>query len=118
MALNATVAKLAVTELARVRAMYAAHEEHAEECHRQGFRAHYCAHGVNMWTDYDAICGECEGGRQRFHYLEEAETALGYAKWRYSQMTERLELVTALGAAGGPVSAELAAWVTEPIAGA
>lgn len=115
MALNATVAKIALTELARVRAMYEAHEAHAEECHRQGFRAHYCAHGVNMWTDYDAMCGECENGRQRFHYMEEAEAALGYAKAQQAKMEVRLNAVVALAAMGAPVSAELSAWVAEPI---
>lgn len=27
-----------------------------------GYRAHYCVHGTNQWTDYDNICGPCEDG--------------------------------------------------------
>lgn len=34
----------------------------AREDARQGFRPHYCIHGMNMWTDYDPICGGCEDG--------------------------------------------------------
>lgn len=28
----------------------------------QGYRAHYCIHGTDLWTDYDNICGGCEAG--------------------------------------------------------
>lgn len=28
----------------------------------RGYRAHYCIHGTNQWTDYDNICGGCEDG--------------------------------------------------------
>lgn len=115
MALNATVAKLAVSKLAEVRNMYAEHDEHKRECYRQGFRPHYCAHGVNQWTDYDAMCGECEDGRSYFDYETEALDAIAYAKAQHTKMEVRADLVVKLAAMGAPVSSELAAWVAEPI---
>jgi hypothetical protein len=36
------------------------YEEDCESWAEQGYRPHYCFHGVNLWTDYDPICGRCE----------------------------------------------------------
>ena len=45
---------------------YAAqYQEYVEACEadrRSGYIPHFCEHGTNMWTDYDAICGGCEDG--------------------------------------------------------
>lgn len=115
MALNATVAKLAVTKLAEVRNMYAEHDEHKRECYNAGHRPHYCAHGVNQWTDYDAMCGECEDGRSYFDYEREALDAIAYAKAQQAKMEVRLNAVVALSAMGAPISDDLAAWVAAPM---
>lgn len=37
-------------------------EESARQDRANGYRAHYCVHGTNQWTDYDNICGGCEDG--------------------------------------------------------
>lgn len=115
MALNATVAKLAVSKLAEVRNMYAEHDEYKRECYKEGFRPQYCVHGTNQWTDYDNICGGCEDGRGYFDYETEALDAIAYAKAQHAKMEVRLNAVVALAALGAPVSAELSAWVAEPI---
>lgn len=31
-----------------------------EECAKEGYRAPYCIHGTDNWTDYDNICYGCE----------------------------------------------------------
>lgn len=51
--------------LAIFRVMMESYREWEEECeadHAAGYRAHYCEHGTNLWTDYDPICGPCEDG--------------------------------------------------------
>jgi hypothetical protein len=38
-------------------------EKFIQDCEyyaKQGYRPHYCLHGVNMWVDYDCACAECE----------------------------------------------------------
>lgn len=115
MALNATVAKLAVEELDRVRKSYAEYDEYVSECYREGFRPQYCIHGTNQWTDYDNICGGCEMGRSYFDYAEEALDAIARAKARYAEHEARVSAVVGLSAKGAPISAELMAWVSAPI---
>lgn len=39
-----------------------AYELECEEYAREGYRPHYCIHGVNMWVDYDCACWRCEEG--------------------------------------------------------
>ena len=45
------------------------------EAHEDGFRARYCYHGTNLWTDYDPICGYCEDGAYdpRYHRVDGPE---------------------------------------------
>jgi len=52
----------ALKHLRRLQARQAAYDEECREWARQGYRAHYCIHGTNQWTDYDNICGPCEDG--------------------------------------------------------
>lgn len=50
--------------------MVAAFEEYEEDCRYDAtnhHRSHYCVHGVNQWTDYDNICGQCEDGLTTIH---------------------------------------------------
>lgn len=42
--------------------MFESAAEDAAQDRRDGHRAHYCVHGMNLWTDYDPICGPCEDG--------------------------------------------------------
>lgn len=41
---------------------YEAYREECDQAAREGYRPHYCEHGMNLWTDYDPICGWCEDG--------------------------------------------------------
>ena len=51
-------------------------EQYERECREyaaDGYRPHYCLHGVNLWTDYDNICGWCEEGEPtRLDFMAEA----------------------------------------------
>lgn len=38
------------------------YNEMLADCAKHGYRAQYCIHGTNQWTDYDNICGHCENG--------------------------------------------------------
>lgn len=53
-----------------------------ESYRADGYRAHYCEHGTNMWTDYDNICGPCEDGLSMRDGLTRREYALDSAKRR------------------------------------
>lgn len=46
-----------------------------EDAYEEGFRAPYCFHGTNLWTDYDPICGYCEDGAYdpRYHKVDGPE---------------------------------------------
>lgn len=59
---------------------YADYLESVEADYREGFRAHYCEHGVNMWVDYDAICGSCEDGRTSSDPVQRRRTALALSR--------------------------------------
>ena len=41
---------------------YAEYDAMARECYRDGYRPAYCVHGTYQWTDYDAMCWQCEDG--------------------------------------------------------
>lgn len=65
-AMKASILITALTLFTKKRdRMVAAFEEYEEDCRydaTNGHRSHYCVHGVNQWTDYDNICGQCEEG--------------------------------------------------------
>lgn len=70
------------------------YEEYREECaqsYRDGYRPHYCEHGMNQWTDYDNICGPCEDGRTMGDGLQRRELALDMAKRRTAEFTQLLD---------------------------
>ena len=41
---------------------YAEYDAKARECYRDGYQPAYCVHGAYQWTDYDAMCRQCEDG--------------------------------------------------------
>lgn len=57
-----------------------AYHEEAREYAGQGFRSHYCFHGVNMWVDYDCACGACEDGHPNEHTSPE-EARKFFQEW-------------------------------------
>lgn len=61
---------------------YAEYLEACDSYRADGYRAHYCEHGTNLWTDYDNICGPCEDGRTMSDGVQRREYALHYAKRR------------------------------------
>lgn len=44
-----------------------------EECAKDGYRAPYCIHGPDNWTDYDNICYGCEEENGFSEYSTEDE---------------------------------------------
>ncbi len=67
----------------RLEASYAAYLADCEEDRQQGYRPHFCQHGMNLWTDFDPICGYCEDGFtmadgvvRRTYALSEARAAV------------------------------------------
>jgi hypothetical protein len=91
--------------------------ESAEEWRRQGYRPHYCPHGMNLWVDYDVICGACEDGRGYFDYLTELDVALCYVG---GLMREVLRRRRALGDlmtidAHVPITGDLYRWTYAPL---
>ena len=70
MAMTATEKKIALHILKGWRERFEDHAEAGREYAKQGYRNHYCVHGMNQWTDYDNICGMCEDGYGYWDYLE------------------------------------------------
>lgn len=72
--------KITLGILKEWRETFAEYEAQVEQNHKNGYIAHYCVHGVDMWTDYDAICGPCEHGYGYFDYLEYLDLSRNRAK--------------------------------------
>ena len=114
--LSKSILKLASKIFKSYEAQWAIYEAQCEAYAKDGFRAHYCFHGVNMWTDYDAICGACEDGYGYFDRLEYRKLALGEAIRAHRQQDERVDMLVKLMQMGAPVQiAELGAWATAPV---
>lgn len=80
MALTTLEKKIAVSKLNEYREKFAQYDAEVREYARQGYRAHYCVHGTNQWTDYDNICGPCEDGYGSWDYLTFLDLARGDAQ--------------------------------------
>lgn len=80
---------LAAHALKRIKAREVEYEEECREDARQGYRAHYCIHGMNLWVDWDPICGYCEEG------LGAYEQALSYAHNVMFKEGQRVEAMRA-----------------------
>jgi hypothetical protein len=65
-----------------------AYLESCEEDRRAGYRAHYCEHGTNRWTDHDNICGPCEDGWTLADGVTRRRLALDRAKIRIDTFHE------------------------------
>lgn len=92
MTLDKTVARLAIQIANQYYTHYLEYRAEREEDYRNGYRPHYCEHGVNMWTDYDAICGYCEDGITMRDGLIRRRMALDVAKRRYEQAAELMAM--------------------------
>lgn len=72
--------------VAKVRQRDADWNEAAQEWSRQGYRPHYCKHGVNMWVDYDCACWQCEES------LTVHEEALIWAHQAWSEYQDMVQI--------------------------
>lgn len=61
-ATKAIILREAHKDFALLQLRIADYNEMVEDCAKHGYRAQYCIHGTNQWTDYDNICGHCENG--------------------------------------------------------
>jgi hypothetical protein len=114
--LSKDVMKLALIILNRHRQTFIDYEESAAEYAKQGYRPHYCVHGVNMWVDYDCACGMCEEYGGYWHYDTYARFAIDEAKAAHAEQLERIDMLVKMHSKGAPMSiAELGAWATEPV---
>lgn len=103
--------------LDRYRASWAEYSEECEQAYREGFRPHYCFHGVNMWVDYDCACGMCEEYGNSWDYEVYACMAIDEAKRSWAEHEKRLQMLIELMKMNAPIqTAELGKWATEPIA--
>lgn len=61
-ATKAIILREAHKDFALLQLRIADYNEMLADCAKHGYRAQYCIHGTNQWTDYDNICGYCENG--------------------------------------------------------
>lgn len=67
---------------------------------QEGFTPHYCEHGVNMWTDYDPICGSCEQGLTMGDGVMRRSLALKRARDCYARAEVLIDVQEVLHEAG------------------
>lgn len=91
MAMTLTEKKIALNILKSWRERFAQHEEAGREYAEQGYRNHYCVHGMNQWTDYDNICGMCEDGYGYWDYQEFLELSRAEAGRIYSRYEKEMQ---------------------------
>lgn len=114
--LSKDVLKLALIILNRHRQTFIDYEEEAAQYAKEGFRPHYCVHGVNMWVDYDCACYACEEYGSYYDYETYARFSLDEAKAAYDKQMERIDMLVKLHGMGAPIQiAELGKWATEPV---
>ncbi len=101
----------ALTHVKAQRVRKAEYEAECREWARQGYRAHHCPHGRDLWVDYDVICGPCEDG------LSIHQIALMTAHDEVRTFTERLDIANRAHHAHAPedVRAGLFAWAMQAI---
>lgn len=100
--------------LSILRNLKQARREYDEECRRwwaRGYRPHYCFHGMNLWVDWDPICGYCEMDYTVY------DQALAMAHEQVDEFDRRLAVSVAARQAGMPMSpdGEIARWVMEAV---
>lgn len=106
--------KLAVALLGRSRRQYAEYLAECEEDRRNGYRPHYCRHGVSMWVDYDCACGMCEDEGNYWDYLTEMNHARNTVYAAKRTMGERVDALVRISVLGGDIS-PLTEWASEPM---
>lgn len=111
-----TVVALALVIFKDYAKQWAEYEANCEAYAKDGYRPAHCFHGVNLWTDYDPMCGACEDGYGYFDPNAYRRLALDEAQRAYSKQEERIDMLVKLMQAGAPIQiAELGAWATQPV---
>ena len=93
------------------------YNEYLAECAEwaeQGYRPHYCRHGVNMWVDYDCACWQCEEYGNYWNDAQEWQFAKGRAQSMNDAGMERVSLWLKMSTMGAPVSDDFSKWLNEP----
>ena len=108
-----------LTAVAYMRALNERRHMYEEECERDarnGYRAHYCIHGTNQWTDYDNICGPCEDGyTDRELALMEAHAAVSDYMRRLRMYQDFTDIARANGVDARSLAEHLATWLEAPL---
>lgn len=73
----------------KLRGIQDEYREACEDWYQMGYRPEVCIHGTNQWTDYDNICGGCEGGE--FTEYSNKIDRLRYARGLVSDWLWRVE---------------------------
>lgn len=100
------VFKIARELMAEYAANYAAYLADCEDDRAAGYRAHYCEHGTNRWTDYDNICGPCEDGFSMGDPFTRRQYALNEARSRMAEYGKILAAINLLNGLGATVDME------------
>ena len=84
----------------------------------KGYSYPECVHGTSRWTDYDNICGGCEGDYGYWDYSRELADAYRDAVWAFSQRDERYSSVSNVvgnGRVPFDIRVALAEWALAPV---
>jgi hypothetical protein len=109
--------KRALYHVKRLRRVQAEYDEEVREAAKEGYRPHYCIHGMNLWVDWDVICGPCEDGYGRYEGEALYKAALWAAESDISEYTRRINLAGPLMTEYGLASIreQLVEWVAETV---
>lgn len=91
--LNKATLRLAAGIARRYADHYAAYLAECEQDRRNGHRSHYCEHGMDLWVDWDPICGPCEDGESMRDPMVRRRMALDSAKERMAMADKVLAWV-------------------------
>ncbi len=84
--------RLAATLSKRFESEYAGYLAEVDNWRAQGYRAHYCEHGTNLWVEYDPICGPCEDVLSMGNAIYRRTVAIDSAKASVRRATAELDL--------------------------
>lgn len=107
--LTAREQKMVLALLRQSRARYDVYLSDCEDDRRNGYRPHYCRHGVSLWVDYDCACGRCEDEGNYWDYLTELSNARWEVRNAKRETLKRIDAMVAVSALGGDVSS-LMSW--------
>jgi len=118
MATSKETLKIAVKIMKRIRRSWEMYEDECAEYAKQGYRPHYCFHGVDQWTDYDNICGWCEEVGNGWDYVQALKQALAEAEAAVEAKQKRVDLLITVQVQKMPVEdwGKLLEWAHEPLA--